>query len=100
MEDGGVRHNGAWIACVAGFWIFLAVMVFGAGHMATNGPLGWIVLAGLVYFGWRWWGGNNIAEGFSGHRNRDHAYRVLRERFANGEIDQEEYEARKGVLFE
>ena len=54
MEDGGVRHNGAWIACVAGFWIFLAVMVFGAGHMATTGPLGWIVLAGLVYFGWRW----------------------------------------------
>ena len=98
MEHEGVRHNGAWIACFAGFWIFLALVVFGAGHMATTGPLGWIVLAGLVYFGWRWWGGNNIRKGYYG--SRDRAYRVLRQRFANGEIDQEEYEARKGVLAE
>ena len=90
------------IARRMGFWIVAAAAVFVAVQILGGGPIGLIVLAGLAYFGWRAWGGGgvDIRKGFTGARNRDRAYRVLRERFANGEIDQEEYETRKGVLFE
>ena len=100
MEHEGVRRGGAWIACVAGFWIVLAMMVFGSGHMMGSGPVTWAVLALVAYLGWRWWNGHEFRDGFSSHRGRDRAYRVLRERFANGEIDEAEYQARKGVLSE
>ena len=97
MEHGGERHSGGWIACGAGFWIFVGFMVVGVGLLGGF-PLSWLVIGLAVLVGLRWWGGNNIRQGYYGGRHR--AYRVLRERFANGEIDQEEYEARKGVLFE
>jgi uncharacterized membrane protein len=84
------------------FWIIAAAAVFVALQILGGGPIGLVLLAGLACFGWRAWGGGDvdIRKGFTGARNRDRACRVLRERFANGEIDQEEYATRKGVLFE
>ena len=91
-----------YMARGAGFWIVAGLAVFVAVQILGGGPIGLVLLAGLAYFGWRAWGGTgtDIRQGFTGARKRDHAYRVLRERFANGEIDQEEYETRKRVLFE
>jgi uncharacterized membrane protein len=91
-----------YMARGAGFWIVAAAAVFVAIQVLGGGWIGLVLAAGLAYFAWRAWGGTDfdIRGGFTGARNRDRAYRVLRERFAKGEIDQEEYETRKGVLFE
>jgi uncharacterized membrane protein len=97
-------------------WVVLALAVVfltrGFDHgiridgIASLIPL--IVIAAVGYFLWTWWIGDDEAEDgeASGsararrrrHGHLDHAERVLRERFANGEIDEDEYLARKSVL--
>ena len=96
-------------------WVVLALAVVfltrGFDHairidgMASLIPL--IVIAAVGYFLWTWWNGDDEAQDGEGstrarrhrrHGRHDHAERVLRERFANGEIDEDEYLARKSVL--
>ena len=71
--------------------------------MMGSGLLTFAVFALIAYFAWRWWTDQESDDGPVGARRghgRDRAYRVLRERFANGEIDETDYRARKEVLFQ
>ena len=104
-------------------WVILALAVVfltrgfehvGPMRLAFDGGLGiipMIVMGAIGYFLWTWWhddedesedgksastGRRHGRHGWHGHK--DHAERVLRERFANGEIDEAEYLARKTVL--
>ena len=65
--------------------------------MAWFGHL-WILLVNLVF-----WGGIVAlviwaVRRFSASRNSDNALAILNERFARGEIDQQEYNTRKAAL--
>jgi uncharacterized membrane protein len=102
-------------------WVILAVAVVfltrGFDHMGSIGmtmaggmsliPL--IVIGAIGYFLWSWWNddedeaedGKTASASRRRHRRhgrQDQAETVLRERFANGEIDEKEYLARKSVL--
>jgi putative membrane protein len=63
------------------WWIF--PLLFGAL---------WLLLIVFLILKLRWWGGWAHGE------NRPDAIAVLKERFARGEIDAEEYESRRRVL--
>ena len=63
------------------WWIF--PLLFGAL---------WLLLIVFLILKLRWWGGWAHSE------NRPDAIAVLKERFARGEIDAEEYENRRRVL--
>lgn len=52
----------------------------------------WLLFIVLLVLKFRWWGGWAHGE------NRPDATAVLKERFAGGEIDAEEYENRRRVL--
>jgi putative membrane protein len=52
----------------------------------------WLLFIVLLILKFRWWGGWARSE------NRPDAIAVLKERFARGEIDAEEYENRRRVL--
>lgn len=114
----GSRRPGRWLPWI----VLLVVVLFVTGGMNFNGPMHWsmggfsgliplIVIGAVAFFLWTWWNGDDMADvddaGDSRasrrqrrHLRHDRAYRVLRERFANGEIDEQEYLARKSVLFE
>ncbi len=64
--------------------------MFGLGHL-----LAWAVLIALVIVGVRWML-RGEAGGSSG--GRDRALSILRERYARGEIDKEEFDARRRDL--
>ena len=73
--------------------------------MMGSGLLSFAAFAVIAYFAWRWWTDQGSDDGSAGvrpgrGRGHDRAYRVLRERFANGEIDEDEFQARKRVLFD
>jgi putative membrane protein len=52
----------------------------------------WLLFIVLLILKFRWWGG------WAHGQNRPDAMAVLKERFARGEIDAEEYENRRRVL--
>jgi len=101
-------------------WVVLALAVVfltrGVDHMgptqlAFDGGIGiipLIVIGAIGFFLWTWWHDDEdeTIDGKSAgasrrhgpHGRKDHAETVLRERFANGEIDEEEYLTKKSVL--
>ena len=105
-------------------WVILALAVVfltnGFDHMGPfnvsmvggMGIIPLIVIGAIGYCLWSWWQDDEdedeAEEGKTSsssrrrhrhrHRHQDQAETVLRERFANGEIDEEEYLARKSVL--
>jgi putative membrane protein len=68
----------------------------GWGWMAVSHVLWWIALAAAAVALWRWW----VPRGAGGPPPpaEDAALRLLRERYARGEIDQEEFEERRRHL--
>lgn len=68
-----------------GFW-WLVPLCFG---------LGWLLLFWVLAGRWRRWGS---CRGWRGGPQRPDAVEVLRQRFARGEIDEDEYERRRRVL--
>lgn len=77
----------------------------GPGWWIVFVPLGWLTVAFLLLFvfrraGWGpgcWGAGNGRAHG-GGWRQRSAPMAVLDRRFAEGEIDAEEYSARRSTL--
>jgi len=73
---------------------------WGWGHM-IYGPLMMIVFWGglivVAVLAVRWLGGGSSHK-HNGPTNRSNALDILRERFARGEIDKEEFEERKRLL--
>lgn len=75
----------------------------GYEHMMWGGGYGgglmmilfWGVIIALIVFGVRWYSDSN--QGRAGGR-RDDALSVLRDRFARGEIDEDEFKRRKAAL--
>lgn len=75
----------------------------GYGHMMWGGGYGlfgglmmilfWGIVIALIVFGVKWMSNNRG----SGGNQRD-ALEILRERFASGEIDEEEFDRRRKVL--
>jgi putative membrane protein len=69
-------------------------------------PLGWFTLVFLLFFVFRrgaWgpgcgWGGYGPGYGRAGWRGRPDPTEILDRRFATGEIDAEEYQARRSAL--
>ena len=100
-----VSSNRFWVACAAGFALFF-VMTMGMGDMMGISLPTLAVIALVGYFGWRWWNDQDFDDepaqplGSRGGLGGGRAIRVLRERFANGEIDEDEYQARKRVLLD
>ena len=85
----------------------MAPFGYGYGHMTSFGWIGmllfWILIAlGIV---WLWrsldlsrtWRGGNTGED-SPSRNADRSLEILRERYAKGEIDAEQFEKMKRDL--
>ena len=80
---------------------------YGHGHMWDGGwwmllgPLWMIVVIGLLVAGVvllvRWLGGAGPGGG-QGSGDKDRALNILRERFARGEIDKDEFEERRRLL--
>ena len=65
--------------------------IFGVIHML----LWWVLIVVLIVFLLKWIGGRSRARGRHGE---DSAIRILRERYARGEIGKEEFEQRKRDL--
>lgn len=57
----------------------------------------WLLLVGAVFLILRWYRGEGSSRPSTGP-DHDAAQRMLAERFARGEIDEEEYRRRRGVL--
>ncbi len=76
-NDWGMGGMGGWVAVIGGLVIFAGVMIFRGN--------------------WRHSGGGGGSG--SGAQDRE-ASEILKERYARGEIDREEYEARMAVLRE
>jgi len=72
-------------------------MMWGSGYGMVGGLmmlLFWGVVIFLVVLAVKWFTGNQAG----GNRERRDAIDILRERFATGEIDEEEFESRKKAL--
>ena len=84
----------------------------GAGYYGHHGGMGWggwflgpimmliflgLIVAAVVFF-IRLLGGGSQGGGASGKPGGDRSLDILRERFASGEIDAEEFETRKKLL--
>lgn len=87
QETGG-RYYGHPHMWDGGWWMFL-------------GPLWMIVVIGALVVGIvllvRWLGGTGLAGG-SGQASGNRALNILKERFARGEIDKDEFEERRCLL--
>jgi len=79
-ERGWAMHHGWWMWGTAGAVMMIMMLVFWA-----------LVIAGLV-LGIRWLAGQGRPE------RPDRALDILRERYARGEINKEEFEARRRDL--
>lgn len=72
-------------------------MMWGGGYGMVGGLmmlLFWGVVIVLIVLAVKWFTGNQAG----GNRGRRDAVDILRERFAAGEIDEEEFERRKKAL--
>ncbi|MBS4538889.1 SHOCT domain-containing protein [Clostridium sp. D2Q-11] len=68
----------------------------GFGMMGGGGFLGFIIIALIVYFAFKYI--NNNGEHTSNFNKRNDALDVLNERYAKGEISDEEYNRKKDML--
>jgi putative membrane protein len=76
----------------------------GYGHMMWGGGYGifgglmmilfWVIVIALIVFAVKWFNDNQGG----GNRGKRDALEILRERFASGEIDEEEFDRRRKAL--
>lgn len=72
------------------------MMYRGFGMFGGGGLLGLILIAIILYFLIKYLNDNkNASDSF---RKKDNAIDILNERYAKGEIDEEEYNRRKKIL--
>ena len=83
-------------------WAFVPLALVAALTMVLPDPIIAALVALIGYLGWRWWIGGSEFHGGSLRNQRigDRAYGILRERFASGEISEEEFKAQRRTLFE
>jgi uncharacterized membrane protein len=75
----GIPHFGWWFR-FGGFWIFIGVFLF-------------FGLARRAFWGPRLWGGERHGYGSGWYGRADEAFRIVRERYARGEITKDQYDA-------
>ena len=68
---------------------------WGGGHMFGFGLFAWVVVIVGIVLLVRWLSGGGRS---SGRRDEDDAMAILRDRYARGEIDKAEFDARKQDL--
>ena len=115
-------HPGHWIRLgfLVIFAVFVAAMIyymFVVGPVVTPMgpgvfwfPFGWIwiffgffLFFGLLRFafwGPRWWGGYYRHYGYGAAGRENEAYHILRERYARGEINKDQYDAMMRDLYQ
>jgi len=110
-KEHDVMNRLSLIAATAAVWVGQsgAALAYPGGHYWDDHMIGWggwwigllmmglaVLLVTLVIVGlWRLFTGSSASRGAAAP---DRALDILRERFARGEIDEEEYEARKKAL--
>ncbi|MGH7341219.1 MAG: SHOCT domain-containing protein [Candidatus Rokuibacteriota bacterium] len=88
MVSGLQREDASEVSCMG----FAMNMMWGMPAMMLVGAFVWILTLVLIGLG-IWW----LVRGLGAAR-RDQALDLLRERYARGEIDREEFEARRRDL--
>ncbi len=77
------------------------MMYWGGGHGLFGGLMMivfWGAIIALIVFAVRWFARTDQAGKDQGGQGASDAIEILKTRFANGELDEEEYKRRKSVL--
>ena len=116
-------HVGHWIRLgfLAIFGVFVAAMIYFMFFVFPNAPAGTVVMYPFWGFGWiwiffgffllfgllrfafwgpRWWGGYYRHSEYGPYGRENDAYHILRERYARGEITNDQYDAMMRDLYQ